>query len=402
LFVLLGLAGAVLAQSPSQSPEATQTPTTTPETTQTASPTPTTFATASPTPVATAEPVPSASPEPLATASSRTAAPSRAPTTAACLDFATKAEAQAFYEAHGGPAEDPYGLDPERDGVACEDLQSVVENVPDGNPDLPQPSSQPAGVPDIPRTAPRNTTKLVGELECGLTLEEGAVAGMGRFPVAGVAHYFDDWHKARYTPSFHLHKGLDIFAKLGTPIRSPAAAVVKRLSNNPSSGGIGVSIEEPGGYWYYFGHLQRRAEGIEIGQNVGIGTVLGYVGDSGNARGGTPHVHMEIHENGVPIPPKPIVDGWLDEALGDAPRCVTSGPNAAHAAATPSPSAIAEPAPVPPAQRQMLSLDPSAARADDGYGARPVLGLLLMLVSLIGGMLVGRSRRHDEYKLIGW
>lgn len=39
-----------------------------------------------------------------------------------CGDFATHAEAQAFYEAAGGPARDPHGLDGDGDGVACETL----------------------------------------------------------------------------------------------------------------------------------------------------------------------------------------------------------------------------------------------------------------------------------------
>jgi hypothetical protein len=37
-----------------------------------------------------------------------------------CSGFATQVEAQAFYEAQGGPARDPHGLDGDRDGVACE------------------------------------------------------------------------------------------------------------------------------------------------------------------------------------------------------------------------------------------------------------------------------------------
>lgn len=39
-----------------------------------------------------------------------------------CSDFATQAEAQAFYEAAGGPERDPHRLDPDKDGVACESL----------------------------------------------------------------------------------------------------------------------------------------------------------------------------------------------------------------------------------------------------------------------------------------
>jgi len=39
-----------------------------------------------------------------------------------CADFDTQKEAQAFYEAAGGPDKDPHRLDPDKDGVACESL----------------------------------------------------------------------------------------------------------------------------------------------------------------------------------------------------------------------------------------------------------------------------------------
>lgn len=39
-----------------------------------------------------------------------------------CSDFKTQKEAQAFYEAAGGPEKDPHRLDPDKDGVACESL----------------------------------------------------------------------------------------------------------------------------------------------------------------------------------------------------------------------------------------------------------------------------------------
>lgn len=39
-----------------------------------------------------------------------------------CSDFATQAEAQAFFEAHGGPDRDPHGLDRDGNGIACESL----------------------------------------------------------------------------------------------------------------------------------------------------------------------------------------------------------------------------------------------------------------------------------------
>lgn len=181
-------------------------------------------------------------------------------------------------------------------------------------------------VPSFARTRPRNTVKLVKILteltEFGIPLEQALIEGMGRFPVAGLAHYFDDWLNPRFTPKPHLHKGLDIFADFGTPIRSPDSGVITQLSEG-GAGGTAVWMRGQDDTSYYFAHLLERAEGIEVGDKVEIGTVLGFVGDSGNAQGGTPHLHFEIHpKGGEAVPPKPTVDAWLDEAEKIAPRWV--------------------------------------------------------------------------------
>jgi murein DD-endopeptidase MepM/ murein hydrolase activator NlpD len=181
-------------------------------------------------------------------------------------------------------------------------------------------------VPSFPRTRPRNTVALVRALrpltELGIPLEQVLIDGMGRFPVAGLAHYYDDWLNPRFTPKPHLHEGLDIFADFGTPVRSPDAGVVSQLSEH-GAGGIAVWVRAQDGTSYYFAHLLERVEGIHVGQRVEIGSVLGYVGDTGNAQGGTPHLHFEIHPGGgEAIPPKPSVDAWLDEAEQRAPGWV--------------------------------------------------------------------------------
>jgi murein DD-endopeptidase MepM/ murein hydrolase activator NlpD len=149
--------------------------------------------------------------------------------------------------------------------------------------------------------------------EWGFSLEYLLTDGIGRFPVAGYAHYSDDWLAPRYTPSFHLHRGLDIFADFWTPVRAPDAGVVSRFSDS-YPGGTSVRVRTYDGTVYYFGHLMARAEGLEVGQSVEVGTLLGYVGNTGNAEGGAPHLHFEIRRDGVQIPPKPVVDAWLDEA----------------------------------------------------------------------------------------
>jgi murein DD-endopeptidase MepM/ murein hydrolase activator NlpD len=192
--------------------------------------------------------------------------------------------------------------------------------------ELPEGLDEELVVPSFPRTRPRNTVALVKILteltELDVPLEQALIEGMGRFPVAGLAHYYDDWLNPRFTPKPHLHQGLDIFADFGTPIRSPDEGVVSQLSDH-GAGGTAVWMRGSDGTSYYFAHMLERVEGIRVGMRVEIGTVLGFVGDTGNASGGTPHLHFEIHPGaGEAVPPKPTVDAWLDEAEEIAPKWV--------------------------------------------------------------------------------
>ena len=101
-----------------------------------------------------------------------------------------------------------------------------------------------------------------------------------------------------------------MFAAYGTPVAAPADGVA-RISSS-ALGGLSVRVVEPDGTFWYLAHLSGIAEGLVDGASVGVGTVVGYVGDSGNARGGSPHLHFAVHpRGGEPVPPKPIVDEWV-------------------------------------------------------------------------------------------
>jgi len=193
---------------------------------------------------------------------------------------------------------------------------------------LPPGLTQPTfDIPELARTAPKNTLKLIQELEpltkFGFSLQQVLVQGMGRFPVAGVAFWHDDWLEARRGPPPHLHHGLDLFADFGTPIRAPDDGEITGMGDAASDplGGNHIYMRGSDGTEYYFAHVMAFAQGLSVGQSVKLGTVIAFVGDSGNAQGGPPHLHFEIHKPG-PIPPKPSVDKWLADAEAYAPTWV--------------------------------------------------------------------------------
>lgn len=123
------------------------------------------------------------------------------------------------------------------------------------------------------------------------------------FPVAGPHTYSDTWHAPRRG---HLHQGCDIFALSGTPC---VACVSGRVSlSSGGAGGIMLYIHGDDGHTYFYAHLRGYSGGIGSGTHVNAGNVVGYVGNTGNARGGAPHLHFEIHPNGgAAIDPYPIL-----------------------------------------------------------------------------------------------
>lgn len=100
------------------------------------------------------------------------------------------------------------------------------------------------------------------------------------------------------------HEGEDIMAPKGTPVASPTDAVVVRTGDGASSG-ITVTTANPGGETFVYMHLDSIAEGIKAGTVLKEGQVLGFVGDTGNAKGGAPHLHFEIRKNREATDPFP-------------------------------------------------------------------------------------------------
>lgn len=144
----------------------------------------------------------------------------------------------------------------------------------------------------------------------GIPRLDDILSVVGPFPVAGLAWWQDDWHAPRCCPYPHLHQGLDLFAPRGTPVVAAVDGYVTQKGNGPISG-LAVEIRDAGNTEYFYAHLSGFASGIGLGTRVHMGQVLGYIGNTGNASHSTPHLHFEIQPNGIPVPPMPIVDGWL-------------------------------------------------------------------------------------------
>jgi hypothetical protein len=136
------------------------------------------------------------------------------------------------------------------------------------------------------------------------------LAVVGPFPVAGLSWWTNDWHAYRCCPYPHLHQGLDMFAAEGTPLVAAADGYVSQKVVDDISG-LGVEITDASNTQYFYAHLSRFASGLQVGQRVRVGEVIGYVGNTGNAAQTSPHLHFEVQPNGVPVPPKPFVDRWL-------------------------------------------------------------------------------------------
>ena len=89
------------------------------------------------------------------------------------------------------------------------------------------------------------------------------------------------------------HRGIDIFAKRGTPVYAATKGFVLRVGES-ELGGNYVWTVGPGGRRYYYAHLNSFAEEIKFGNPVTTDTVIGYVGNTGNASTTPPHLHFEM------------------------------------------------------------------------------------------------------------
>jgi murein DD-endopeptidase MepM/ murein hydrolase activator NlpD len=103
------------------------------------------------------------------------------------------------------------------------------------------------------------------------------------------------------------HQGVDIFAPRGTPVLAASDGVVRWVGENRLGGNVVFLADPARGHSLYYAHLDRQA--VATGQSVRTGDTLGFVGNTGNARGTAPHLHFGVYRAGEgAVDPFPYVD----------------------------------------------------------------------------------------------
>lgn len=102
-----------------------------------------------------------------------------------------------------------------------------------------------------------------------------------------------------FTGTLQMHEGIDIGARLGTPVKASADGVVIYAGWKSEYGKM-VTLDHGFGYRTRYGHLSKIL--VRNGQRVKRGTIIGSVGNTGRSTG--PHLHYEVKLNSVPVDPK--------------------------------------------------------------------------------------------------
>jgi murein DD-endopeptidase MepM/ murein hydrolase activator NlpD len=90
------------------------------------------------------------------------------------------------------------------------------------------------------------------------------------------------------------HEAIDILAPRNTPVLAVEDGTIAKLFTSRYGGLTIYQFDPEKRFIYYYAHLERYARGLEEGQKVRRGQVIGHVGTSGNAPPGTPHLHFAI------------------------------------------------------------------------------------------------------------
>ena len=164
-------------------------------------------------------------------------------------------------------------------------------------PPAPKPKKPKTVTPAAKPKAPEPTPGLPPVLEPP-DITPKLTAGGYVFPVYGPSSFGDSFKGPRGDVSGGWHHGDDIFAPLGAPILACASGVVFSVGWNPI-GGNRLWLRDGQGNLFYYAHLSAFTPLAVNGNKVEAGDVLGFVGNTGDARTTPYHLHFEIHPVGL-------------------------------------------------------------------------------------------------------
>ena len=195
--------------------------------------------------------------------------------------------------------------------------EQQAENIKDPTENTPVPTPQP--IPSIQPPAPEivetetntNQTPNNSSTESTQTL---------MIPVVGIKReqLQDTYNDSR--SSGRGHNAIDIIAPGGTPVVAVSDGEIAKFFYS-ERGGITIYQYSPDKHFiYYYAHLQKRADNIKEQDFVKQGTIIGYVGDTGNSGAGNFHLHFSISIlqdpkrffDGTDVNPYPILKNGIE------------------------------------------------------------------------------------------
>jgi murein DD-endopeptidase MepM/ murein hydrolase activator NlpD len=171
-------------------------------------------------------------------------------------------------------------------------------------------------------------------------------AGGYVFPVYGPSSFGDSFGAPRGDIASGWHHGVDIFGQLGTPLLAVADGTVFSVGWN-DIGGYRLWLRDEAGNEFYYAHLSAYSPFAVNGRQVKAGTVLGFMGNTGDASTTPYHLHFEIHPVGLlylgydgAVNPYTYLLAW--ERLEDVDFAQVAGwaPPVSPTSAAPKPGAI--------------------------------------------------------------
>jgi murein DD-endopeptidase MepM/ murein hydrolase activator NlpD len=193
----------------------------------------------------------------------------------------------------------PVAFEPAQNAEALEAARSrlldaaIERKVREGSP-----KTVVAGGVETPGPTPREMPRAVVSLPFWDEAPGRAPAVKFIMPLEGRISSKFGYRQAPMGGARRYHRGVDIAAPNGSPIKAMADGVVAKVSTSYAKG-LNVEIQHAAGFSTAYFHLSKSM--VKAGQRVRQGEVIAQEGSSGNSTG--PHLHFEIHKNGEPVNP---------------------------------------------------------------------------------------------------